>query len=535
MDWLSHLAISPGKQQELAQLAASQMLEMARLAADPNPQQTPASQDRRFAAPAWQQWPFNLMQHGFGLQQRWWEAATQGVSGVAPLHQSQVAFGIRQWLDMLSPSNLLATNPEVLEKTRAENGENLLRGMQHWLDDALRQMAGQPPAGAEDFVLGRDLAATPGKVVLRNRLIELIQYSPSTAEVHPEPLLLIPAWIMKYYVLDLSQHNSLIRYLVEQGHTVFCISWKNPGESERDLGMDDYLELGLQAALDAICAIVPGQKIHGAGYCLGGTLLSIGAAAMARDGDERLASLTLLAAQTDFSEPGEISLFIDDSQVAQLEAQMADSGYLRGDQMAAAFALLRARDLVWSRMVNEYLLGERQPMNDLMAWNADATRMPARMHSQYLRRLYLNNDLAAGRYPVKDQPVSLTDVRTPVFCVGTTTDHVAPWPSVYKLHHLCPAQITFVLTRGGHNAGIVSEPGRPRRSYHIATRAAGGRHCPVQSWSESATEHAGSWWPAWHEWLCARSAPLQAPPAMGAPASGYAPVGEAPGTYVLEK
>ncbi|MCJ9713391.1 alpha/beta fold hydrolase, partial [Bordetella hinzii] len=271
-------------------------------------------------------------------------------------------------------------------------------------EDALRELGRQPPAGAEHFRPGKEVAVTPGKVVFRNRLIELLQYAPATATVHPEPVLIVPAWIMKYYILDLSPHNSLIRYLVSQGYTVFCVSWKNPDAAYRDLGMDDYLDEGIQAALKAVGAIVPRQRVHATGYCLGGTLLAIAAAAMARDGDRRLASLSLFTAQTDFSEPGELGLFIDESQVSMLEAQMARTGYLRAGQMAGAFQMLRSYDLLWSRMVNDYLLGRRRPMSDLMAWNADATRMPARMHGQYLRRLFLDNDLAQNRYEVAGRP-----------------------------------------------------------------------------------------------------------------------------------
>ena len=464
IDWASHLAASPGKRSQLTALAlehAAQLSGYLRQCMTANPDDAPAcvvppATDRRFAAPEWQQWPFNLWHQAFLLNERWWDAATHGVLGVDRHHENLVAFAARQWLDMLSPGNLLATNPVAQARTRDEGGANLQRGLAIFYDNLYRALAGLPAAGTEGFVPGRDVALTPGKVVLRNRLIELIQYAPTTAKVHPEPILVVPAWIMKYYILDLSPHNSLIRHLVEQGHTVFCISWKNPGADEADLGMDDYLDLGVRAALEAIEAILPRRKVHATGYCLGGTLLSIAAAAMARDGDERLASLTLFAAQTDFSEPGELALFIDESQVSQLEAQMREKGYLDGRQMAGAFQMLRSYDLLWSRRVSEYLLGEQRPMNDLMAWNADATRMPATMHSQYLRRLFLGDDLSEGRYPVGGRPVSLADIRLPVFCVGTEADHVAPWRSVYKLHYLSPAAITFVLTSGGHNAGIVS-------------------------------------------------------------------------------
>jgi polyhydroxyalkanoate synthase len=342
---------------------------------------------------------------------------------------------------------------------------------------------------------------------------------------------------MKYYILDLSPGNSLVKYLVDRGHTVFCISWKNPTADERDLGMDDYLRLGLGAALDAVQVIIPKRKVHALGYCLGGTLLSIGAAAMARDGDDRLASLTLLAAQTNFKEPGELALFIDESQVSVLEAQMAQTGYLTGFQMGGAFQLLRSNDLLWSRLVNQWLLGESSEVNDLMAWNADATRLPARMHSEYLRQLFLHDDLAENRYRVDGRPVSLADIRTPIFLVGTATDHVAPWRSVFKLHHLTPAEITFVLTSGGHNAGIVSPPGRPRRHYQFLTSPAfagqANARIDPDRWLTEAPDHQGSWWPAWHEWLRAHSGNPTKPPRMGVP--GERVLDDAPGRHVLEK
>ena len=541
-DWALHLAASPGKCMDLAHLALRQGQELAayaqaRTAAGPDKKArhavaTPA-QDRRFADPAWQQWPFNLVHQSFVLTEQWWAAATHGVWGVDKHHEDMVAFAARQFLDVFSPGNQLATNPVVLNRTLAQGGANLARGALHLLDDARRHAAGMPPAGAENFVVGRDVGITPGKVVLKNRVMELIQYTPTTKAVHPEPILIVPAWIMKYYILDLSPHNSLIKYLVDAGHTVFCMSWKNPGYEDRNLGMDDYLQQGFHAALDAVNAIVPKQKVHATGYCLGGTLLAIAAAAMARDGDERLASLTLFAAQTDFSEPGELGLFIDESQLSLLEAQMAQTGYLKAGQMAGAFQMLRSYDLLWSRLVNEYLLGERAPMNDLMAWNADATRMPARMHSQYLRRLFLDNDLSGGRYPVGGKPVSLGDITLPIFMVGTLTDHVAPWRSVHKLHHLTAAEITFALTNGGHNAGIVNPPGNPRRHYQLHTRPAGGNYLAPDDWLAAAPAVQGSWWPAWHEWLQARSGEPKAPPHLGA--RGYKATLDAPGHLVLEK
>ena len=541
-DWALHLAASPGKCMDLARLAMHQSGELAeyareRMTAGADQQARlgvqPAVEDRRFRAPEWQQWPFNYLHQSFLFKQQWWAAATHGVQGVEKHHENMVAFAARQWLDMFSPGNQLATNPVVLQRTLQQGGANLLRGALNAADDLQRLAADQGPAGVEDFVVGRDVGITPGKVVLQNRLMELIQYTPTTETVHPEPILIVPAWIMKYYILDLSPHNSLIRYLVDQGHTVFCISWKNPGYEDRDMGMDDYLDLGFHAALDAVNAIVPKQKVHATGYCLGGTMLAIAAAAMARDGDERLASMSLFAAQTDFSEPGELALFIDESQLNLLEAQMAETGYLKASQMAGAFQMLRSYDLLWSRMVNEYLLGNRAPMNDLMAWNADATRMPAKMHSQYLRRLFLNDDLSEGHYPVRGKPVSLGGITLPTFMVGTVTDHVAPWRSVFKLHLMSPAEITFALTSGGHNAGIVNPPGNPRRHYQLLTRAAGGSYVAPDEWLQKAPEAQGSWWPAWLAWLQARSGAPVKPPRTGA--SAYKPVCDAPGRYVLEK
>ncbi len=538
-DWATHLAGSPGKQIELVRLALSQAGQLAMfprnclLAGGGGAPAGAPEPDRRFAAPQWQVWPFNLLYRSFLLTEQWWDAATHGVSGVEKHHENVTAFIARQVLDIFSPGNQLATNPVVLDRTARAGGANLAQGARKLLEDLKRFAAGEAPAGTDQFVAGRNVAVTPGKVVLRNRLMELIQYAPTTATVHPEPVLIVPAWIMKYYILDLSPQNSLVKYLVDAGHTVFCISWKNPGADDRDLGMDDYVDLGFHAALDAVEAIVPGRKVHATGYCLGGTLLAIAAAAMARDHDARLASISMFAAQTDFCEPGELGLFIDESEVSMLEAQMAKTGYLGTGQMAGAFQMLRSYDLLWSRLVSQYLLGDTTPLNDLMAWNADATRLPAKMHSEYLRRLFLDDDLSEGRYPVHGKPVALSDLALPVFALGTVTDHVAPWRSVYKLHHLTSTEITFVLTSGGHNAGIVSPPGHPHRHYQILKRDAGGNYVAPDDWLATATDVPGSWWPAWQAWLAARSGAPVPPPRLGA--AGYRAIADAPGTYVLER
>ncbi|HLR78056.1 MAG TPA: alpha/beta fold hydrolase [Burkholderiaceae bacterium] len=543
-DWVSHLAISPGKQRSLLDDALNKQRHFAqhalRTMTTPHCENCiePLEQDRRFSNAAWQQWPFNLIHQGFLLQQQWWHNATTNVRGVTRHHENLVSFAGRQWLDMFSPVNFPWTNPEVLQATAQTGGINLWNGAMNYLDDIRRQALDEAPAGTEAFVVGKDVAVTPGKVVYRNQLIELIQYAPATPKVHATPILIVPSWIMKYYILDLSPHNSMVKYLVSQGHTVFIISWKNPGPADRNLGMEDYRRLGVMDALDAVTTIVPEQKVNAVGYCLGGTLLSIAAAAMARDGDKRLNSLTLLAASVDFREPGELSLFIDESQLAWLESVMWDKGYLDGHQMAGAFQLLNSSDLIWSRRMREYLLGERQEQFDLMAWNADTTRMPFRMHSEYLRRLYLNNDLAEGRYIVDGKPVMLNDIRVPVYAVGTVRDHVTPWQSAYKIHHLISgADISFVLTSGGHNAGVVSPPDHPRRTFQAATRKAGEQYTDPQSWRTRTPLQKSSWWPNWQTWLAEQSAGQRtAPPPMGGSAeSGYAAIHDAPGLYVRQR
>ena len=539
-DWAIHLGAAPGKQLELGHKAWRTCAELSGYAIrsmvdrQASPYIEAAPEDARFRGEAWQGLPYRLWYQGFLSAEKWWRAATHDVAGVSPHHEEVVSFAARQWLDTISPSNLLWTNPIVTQKTIRTGGQNLVSGLSNWIDDASRMRAKQRPAGTEGFKVGRNIAATQGKVIFRNHLIELIQYAPMTDKVLPEPILIVPAWIMKYYILDLSPQNSLIRYLVGRGHTVFCISWRNITAEDRGLSLDDYRRLGVMAALDAVASIVPDHKIHAAGYCIGGTLLALAAAAMAEVGDGRLRTMTLFAAQTDFTEPGELQLFIDDSQVSFLESMMWERGMLDTSQMTGAFQLLRPNDLIWSHMIHDYLMGERTPMIDLMAWNADATRMPYRMHSEYLRRLFLGNDLASGRYMVDGRPIALQNIRAPIFAVGTERDHAAPWQSVYKIHYLSDAEITFVLASGGHNAGIVSEPCHPHRHFRIATKAPADLCLNADEWLAEAPLREGSWWPAWTAWLTERSMPEQAPPPMGAAEKGYAPLADAPGTYVLQ-
>jgi len=538
-DWGIHLANSPGKQAALGEKAARKWARLmtflarsATLQDCPNCIE-PLPQDNRFRDETWQLAPFRAIYQTFLLQQQWWHNATSHSRGVAPRHDRIVDFTVRQMLDIFSPSNSPLLNPVVLRQTISEGGANLWRGAQYCLEDWERAIAGRKPVGATAIQVGRDVAATPGRVVYRNELIELIQYQPSTAEVQAEPVLIVPAWIMKYYILDLSPHNSLVRHLLANGFTVFMISWRNPTAEQRDVSMEDYRHLGIEEALAAIEAICPGQRVHGCGYCLGGTLLSIAAATLAREGNDRLKTMTLFAAETDFTEAGELTLFLDESQVAYLEDTMWEQGYLDTRQMSGAFQLLRSNDLIWSQGIRQYLMGERMPMSDLMAWNADATRMPYRMHSEYLRHLFIENELAEGQYRVKGRPIALNDIRCPIFTVATETDHVAPWPSVYKIHLLTSTDLTFVLTSGGHNAGIVSEPGHPHRHYRQAHRPAGGRYIDPETWKAAATSSDGSWWPAWVTWLGAHSSGPVAPPRLGNADKGYPALDAAPGRYVL--
>jgi polyhydroxyalkanoate synthase len=540
-DWALHLAQSPFKWHQLLEKGLSQAARFSLYAAqilagrESGRCIEPLPQDHRFDGEAWQRFPYKLIYQGFLLNQQWWHNATTGIGGVSPHHEQVVSFVGRQLLDMMSPVNFLATNPEVLDATLAEGGQNLWRGAANFAEDWQRLAAGKPPLGVEEFQPGRAVAVTPGKVIYRNRLIELIQYTPTTPDVFAEPVLIVPAWIMKYYILDLSPQNSLVKYLVERGHTVFMISWHNPDAGDADLDMDDYLRLGVLAALDAVRAIVPQRRVNAVGYCLGGTLLAIAAAYLGQEDDNPLASVTLFAAQTDFTEAGELTLFIDSSELSYLEDIMWGQGYLDSRQMAGAFQLLRSNDLIWSQVVNQYLLGRRAPMTDLMAWNADATRMPYRMHSEYLRRLFLRNDLFEGRYKTGDRTLALSDITAPIFVVATESDHVAPWKSVYKINLVTDADVSFVLTSGGHNAGIVSPPGHPHRHYRIAHRPALARYVDPDVWQRETPVQQGSWWPAWAQWLEARASARVAPPAMGATDKGYPVLQDAPGSHVLER
>lgn len=538
-DWAMHIARAPGRQLELVERAQANWLSLARFALSGlrgEPAEKPFSpgpHDTRWSHEGWERAPFSVWQQGFLGVQDWWQAATADLRGLRRQNAERTGFMMRQLLDTVSPSNFPLGNPEIIARTVAARGRNLVEGAAHFTDDARHILAQEHRPVPEAFALGKVLAATPGAVVYRNELMELIQYAPATDTVQAEPVLIVPAWIMKYYILDLSPENSLIRWLVARGHTVFCISWRNPTAEHADWSLEDYRTQGILQALDVIGEIVPDRKVHANGYCLGGTLLAIAAATMARDQDDRLASVTLMAAQVDFAEAGELLLFLDESQVAFLEDLMWSVGYLDRPQMSGAFAAIRSEDLIWSRAVRRYFLGEPDLPTDMTVWVNDTTRMPARMHSEYLRGIFLENRITAGRFAVEGRVIALKDIAVPMFVVATESDHIAPWRSVYKTALFTDCDLTFVLTKGGHNGGILSEPGHPGRHYRTGHRARGAHYAGADAWFASRDPEPGSWWPEWERWLSRHSTQEVPPPPSGAPRRGLPVLGAAPGTYIL--
>lgn len=526
--WILQLAQSPGHLLELAFFPAIHLGESIQhmLCDDKESRAT----DVRFGSESWQSMPWLLYAEGFTQIENWWQHATTGVPGLSNRVERTISFCARQILDALAPSNFVWSNPDLFHKTIETGGLNLIQGTEIAFDHMLTRAAGLPPPGAENFIPGQNVAVTPGKVVFSNHLIELIQYEPQTETVLKEPMLIIPAWIMKYYILDLSPSNSLVKWLVSKGHTVFMISWLNPTKEDRNLGMDDYYRQGAMAAIDVIGHIIPKTQIHLMGYCLGGTLAMIVAAAMGRDNDKRLKSLSLLAAQSDFTEAGELMLFISESEISFLKNMMWEQGYLDTKQMSGSFQMLRSYELIWSKMVDDYMHGTKRGMIDLLAWNADTTRMPYKMHTEYLEKLFLNNEFSEGHFHIEEGLIAPIDIELPIFAVSTEKDHVAPWKSVYKIHLMTKTDFTFVLTNGGHNAGIISKPDHPGRFYYINENKQNMPYWGPKKWLKLAEKREGSWWKAWHDWLIKQSSPKQvSKPTLDASLPA------APGTYVFQK
>jgi polyhydroxyalkanoate synthase len=472
----------------------------AAMSGEAAPDSGAAPVDRRFRGADWQLPLFDFIRQGYLLTAQWLLGRVAGASDLDPATRHKLAFYTRQYVDAMSPSNFVATNPEVLRATVESGGQNLLHGFRNMLAD-LKRGDGQiePRMTSPDaFELGVNIAATPGKVVFQNDMMQLIQYAPLTEQVYRRPLLVVPPWINKFYVMDLQPKNSLVRWWLEQGYTVFMISWVNPGPELAGKSFEDYMLEGPLAALDAIEKACGEREVNAVGYCIGGTLLMSTLAYMQATGDERIKSATTFASLLDFSEPGDLGVFIDEEQITALEAKMAEAGYLDGTSMASAFNLLRANDLIWSFYVNNYLLGKDPAPFDLLFWNSDATRMPAAMHSFYLRNMYLHNRLREpGGITLAGVPIDLSKVTVPCYLVATAEDHIAPWQSVYAGARLLGGRTRFVLSGSGHIAGIINPPAA--RKYQHWT--GDGLPATPAEWRESALEHAGSWWPDWKFWL----------------------------------
>src|SRR5438105_873971 len=451
-------------------------------AAPAEPIAEPERGDRRFSAPDWQRnVAFDAIKQGYLLSATSMLKAASDVKSLDRAEQRKLQFYVRQFLDAISPTNSLFTNPQVIHETIESGGQNLVNGMQNLVRDL--QAGRIKMTDTEAFEPGRNLALTPGQVVHRNKLIELIQYAPSTKTVHSVPLLFIPPWINKYYILDMQPQNSMIKFLVDQGFTVFVISWKNPDASMEDTTFDDYLELGPLAAFDAAKSITGSSTVLPVGYCIGGTLLSMTLPYLAAIGDRSVQAATFFVALQDFSEVGDTAVFIDEPQVGYIEQKMLERGYLESSHMATMFNMLRANDLIWSNVVNNYLLGKEPPAFDLLYWNNDGTRMARAAHSFYLRHTYLNNDLIKpGRVALKGLPIDLGQIRQDVYAVGTEQDHIVPWRSAWRITQLVDGESRFVLGGSGHIAGIINPPSKGR-GYWTGGRAASA----AAEWLETAT------------------------------------------------
>ena len=490
-----------------------------------------ADGDRRFNDEAWRDNEvFNFIKQSYLLTARWLQSTVNGVEGLDEASARKVDFYTRQFVDALSPSNFILTNPEVLRATMETGGENLILGLGNLLDD-LERGKGSLDVRMTDtdaFELGVNIAVTPGKVIFRNQLMELIQYAPTTDKVLKRPLLIVTPWINKFYILDLRPENSLIKWAVDRGHTVFVTSWVNPDEKLAGKTFDDYMVEGPLAALDAITLATGEANVNAVGYCIGGTLLACALAHMAAHGDKRIKTATFFATMVDFADPGDLGVFIDDAQLATLEERMNRRGYLKGADMARAFNMMRGNDLTWSFVVNNYMLGKDPFPFDLLYWNSDPTRMPAAMHGFYLRRMYLENKLVEpGGITLAGTPIDLGQIETPAYIVATREDHIAPWKSAYTATGLYSGTARFVLAASGHIAGIVNPPAGKKYCYWTSARTPG----TPAAWLRGAKRKDGSWWPDWDGWLKRRSGKARV--AARVPGSGkLKAICDAPGEYV---
>ncbi len=516
--------------QQYTQLMSATTLKLWGLGRDLKPVIEPEKGDKRFSAPDWEQNPvFDAIKQSYLLTADTLLKTASDIEGLDEKQQRTVLFSLRQFLDALSPTNSVLTNPQVLHETMASGGQNLALGTQHLIRDI---SAGEMKiTDTSAFEVGRNLAITPGQVVYRNKLIELIQYKPTTKQVHSIPLLFTPPWINKFYILDLQPHNSLVKFLVEHGFTVFVISWKNPDTSMENIGFDDYMELGPVTALDIVKEITGSPKVNTVGYCIAGTLLSTIPSYLAARGDDTINSLTFVVTLLDFEEePTDMTMFLDEPALKYVDQQMKKSGVLESRAMASMFRMLRANDLIWSNFVNNYLMGKEPPAFDLLFWNNDGTRMTKKAHSFYLRSICMENGLIKpNKITVKGVPVDLGQIRQDVYAVGTQQDHIVPWKGAWRITQLAGGPVRFVLGPSGHIAGISTPPAKGRGYW---TNDAPAR--TADEWFAGATrQQKGSWWSDWAEWLKQRSGEQVAPPSMGSEA--HPPITPAPGPYVLEK
>jgi len=489
----------------------------------------PDPADKRFAAPEWNANPFfDFLRQAHAILTHWTDDLATRAEGIDDHTRDKARFYIRQISGALAPSNFIMTNPEILRETLSSNAENLLRGLGLFAEDveAGHGMLKIRQTDATKFRLGVNVAATPGKVIFRNTLIELIQYDPATKDVLQRPLLIVPPWINKFYILDLNAEKSFVRYAVNEGHTVFMISWVNPDERHSTKDWDAYINEGIYAALEAIEAATGESDVNAIGYCVGGTLLAATLAAMAQNADMRIRSATFFAAQTDFTKAGDLSVFIDEEQIAALELKMKETGYLEGSKMATAFNMLRPNDLIWSYVVNNYLKGQTPAPFDLLAWNSDATRIPAANHSFYLRACYLENRLAKGDMLVNGKKVSLRDVTIPIYSLAAKEDHIAPADSVWRGASMFGGNVKFVCAGSGHIAGVINPPAKVKYQYWSGGPATG----TLDDWFKGAQETPGSWWPDWSQWLRALSP--ETVPARKPGDGELKPLCDAPGDYV---
>ena len=494
----------------------------------------PASGDRRFRDSEWQRNEiFDFIKQSYLLTANSVQQMVAHLHGIPEGERKRIEFYTKQFADAFAPTNFPLTNPEVMRATLKSNGENLVKGLDNLLADIERGKGELSiRQSADGFVLGENIATAPGKVVFRNSLIELLQYDATTEQVHERPLLIFPPWINKFYILDLRPENSFIRWLTAQGYTVFVVSWANPDESQAELGFEDYMRDGIFAALDAVKDATGVEDPNCVGYCIGGTLLAATLAYMAAKGDKRVHSATFWAAQTDFSDAGDLSVFVDEAQLEALQGQMkAAGGVLPGSKMAGAFNMLRANDLIWSFVINNYMLGKQPMPFDLLYWNSDTTRMPEKLHLSYLRQCYRDNALALGKMMLGGVTLDLSKVKVPVYLQSAREDHIAPAKSVFKGAHLFGGPVRFIIAGSGHIAGVINPPAA--KKYQYWTNDAKAKALDVEDWRDGATEHPGSWWTDWDKWL-AKLSGKKIPSRK--PGDGNLPVlGDAPGTYVKVK